>query len=152
VSSLLNILIIAILAGVAVIQFKTYQLVKKIMAFDATQFSAVLDALETALNAEASEAATIAQLQAQNATLQQSIAALNDPVLQQRVTDLLAKAAAANPPPAIPAFDPTKTYAAGDKVTDATGAIWQAVTPVVGEIPGAVVGNWTLITPAPASS
>jgi hypothetical protein len=92
------ILVLAILAGIAVIQIKTYQLVTKIMAFDATQFSAVLDALETALNAEASEAATIADLQAQNATLQQSIAALNDPVLQQRVVDLLAKAAAANPP------------------------------------------------------
>jgi predicted Zn-dependent peptidase len=101
-----DVLVIAIVAGVAVIQIKTYQLVTKIMAFDTTEFSAVLDALEAALNAEAAEAATIATLNAQNATLQQAVASLNDPVLQQRVTDLLAKAAAANPPPA-PAPAPT---------------------------------------------
>jgi hypothetical protein len=99
-------LVIAILAGVAVIQIKTYQLVKKIMAFDATQFSAVLDALETALNAEASEATTITTLQAENATLQLAVGSLNDPVLQQRVVDLLAKAAAANPPPPPPVPTP----------------------------------------------
>ena|SRR6266478_7990856 len=92
-------LVVAILAGIAVIQIKTYQLVTKIMAFDAVQFSTVLDALEGALNAEAAEAATIVTLNASNATLQQAVASLNDPVLQQRVTDLLAKAAAANPPP-----------------------------------------------------
>ena len=44
-------------------------------------------------------------------------------------------------------FDPTLVYQAGDTATLIDGSVWLAVTPVNGEYPGLVPGNWTMTTP-----
>src|SRR5437899_3057547 len=105
---ILQFLIVVILVVVASMQIKTNRILQE-MIIDIAEFNAILDALETALNAEASEATALAAANAQNASLQATIAAFNDPVVQQRVSDLLAKAAASNPPAPAPTPVPPAT-------------------------------------------
>jgi hypothetical protein len=129
---------------------------------------AIITALINAINAltalintdntnAAAQATALAAAQASLATLQATDAALQDPALLASANAAIAAASAVQPPappaaPVAPLFDPTATYTAGQEVTDATGNVWTAVTPVVGEAPGITAGNWTLTTPAPVAA
>jgi hypothetical protein len=115
------------------------------------------------IKAKSDDDAKIASLNSRIAATTANDAALNDPALQAQLDALKAAATAATvdpnavpvvpvPPPTAPAaFDPTVSYLPGATVTDSTGAVWTAVTPVLGEAPGTTEGNWTLTTPAPAA-
>jgi hypothetical protein len=116
-----------------------------------------LTALTALVKAQAGDAAALATAQSSLAALQATDAALQDPALTTAANDAIAAANAATAPAVIPPvtpalFDPTVTYAAGATVTDSTGNVWTAVTPVLGEAPGVTAGNWTETTPAATTS
>jgi hypothetical protein len=151
------------LARLVEIQQKRLALQIKQMTIDDSVVQLLVDDLNAAILRFTGDEASAAAAQTANAA---TIAALQtqlapNPTLLASVTAALANAAAATPPvtpvvpvvPTAPAlFDPTVTYAAGATVTDSTGAVWTAVTPVLGEAPGVTEGNWTLTTPAPAAA
>jgi hypothetical protein len=138
-----------------------------IQASDVTKLIGLYDALVTT---DAADQAATAAVQAKLDALTASVAEFNDPALQTALTAALANAVAVVPPPdpvpvpvpdptpvpdPVPApalFDPTVSYAAGAVVSDSTGAVWTAVTPLLGEAPGVTAGNWTLTTPAPVAT
>lgn len=141
------------LAQLVSIQNKRYQIEKQ-MTLDDLVVQQLIDAINTALTAETSETATIAAQQATIASLTAQLAP--NPALLASVQSAIANAAAANPPPVVVVVPPTPviwdaaaTYKPGDVVTDSTGAVWSAVSPVVGEAPGVTAANWTVVTPAP---
>lgn len=121
----------------------------KHMTIDDSLFQQVLDTANMLLTKESTDTTAIAAKDALITTLQAQLAP--NPALAASASAFLANALLANPPAKpVVVYDPTATYAPGAVVTDSTGAIWTAVTPVVGEAPGVTAGNWTLTTPAPA--
>ena len=100
---------LAAIAGL-VLQTQTLNLVKKLTMITADEVNQLITALGTALTAEANDATALAAAQQQVADLTAQNAALNDPTLQTNVANILAQAAAANPPPA-PTPTPTPTPA-----------------------------------------
>lgn len=91
----------------------------------ADEIKSVVSLFNTALDAQAGSTAALAALSTQLASLQGSVADLNDPALEQSLKDVLAKAAAANVPPGnvTPLPDPNAgggagTPPAGAPVTD----------------------------------
>ena len=157
--------IAASLAQLASIQQKRLALEKTQMTIDDSVVQALVDALNAAVLRDTGDEASAAAAQTANAAtiagLQTQLAP--NPTLLASVTAALANAAAATPPatpvvPVVPTpppapalFDPTVTYAASATVTDSSGNVWTAVTPVLGEAPGVTAGNWTETTPAPAA-
>jgi hypothetical protein len=132
-------------------QTMTPQIVQQLIAF-IQSLIAVINADNTEI---ATQAAAVTAAQTALTNLQATDAALQDPSLLASAQAAIASATAALPPtppatpPAIALFSATTTYTAGQTVTDATGNVWTAVTPVLGEAPGVTAGNWTLTTPAP---
>jgi glycerol uptake facilitator-like aquaporin len=100
-------IIIALITGGIIGGTITYLLLKKYM-IQASDVKALIDALNTAITAETSDAATLATAKATITQLQTQVADLNDPALAASVTTALANASAANPPPA-PAPAPVNT-------------------------------------------
>ncbi len=97
----ISLLIITIGAATfAVIQSIRLQRLKMITAQNVTD---LINALNTALTAEANDVAALASANATIATMIANDAALNDPALQASLQTALANASAANPPPAPPA-------------------------------------------------
>jgi hypothetical protein len=97
-------LILAIVFGVAAL-IQTIRL-KRLQMITADEVTQLVNALTTALAAEANSAPALAAAQQQIATLTAANAALNDPALQTSVQNALAAAIAANPPP-VPTPTPT---------------------------------------------
>jgi hypothetical protein len=87
-------------AAVLILQVQTLKLIKKLSMITADEVTQLVNALTTALQAEANDATALAAAQQQVSDLTAQNAALNDPALQTTVTNALAAAAAANPAPA----------------------------------------------------
>ena len=146
------------LAQLVSIQNKRYTLETNYMTPKIVQ--ALIDALNalTALvTSQAGNAAALATAKAALAALQATDAALQDPALVTAANAAIAAANAATTPAVIPPvppalFDPGITYLPGATVTDSSGAVWTAVTPLLGEAPGVTAGNWTAATPTPVAA
>ena len=103
----------------------------KHMTIDDALFHQLLDTANKMLTKESTDTPAIAAKDALITTLQAQLAP--NPALAASASAFLANALLANPPAKpVVVYDPTATYAPGAVVTDSTGAIWTAVTPVVG--------------------
>ena len=95
-------------AGVLEVLTNIQRHIKQIMTIDVNLLNQILDALDTALQAESTNVQTISQENSQIADLTAQIAPLPQDT-QTRITNLLASAASANPPAATPPTDGTPT-------------------------------------------